>query len=170
MFSGSSRCLLGQHVSCSTAQRPVELSENMLQKLFHNLMPQTVLLLDSEKCLALPCLITVQVPVLPSGLLARGVAPHRAAAAGVAEDRGRPLVQRLFRRRRRSRPLARAVRGLLRLLPHPRIVPRDAGLRRLLHSLRPSEDIQPEQVGIAVNSNLGFAGFIALRHWKRMSY
>ena len=32
MFSGSSPCLLGQHGSCSSAQLPVELSENMLQK------------------------------------------------------------------------------------------------------------------------------------------
>ena len=42
MFSESSPCLLGQHSICSTAQRPVELSENILQNLFHNLMPQTV--------------------------------------------------------------------------------------------------------------------------------
>ena len=42
MFSGSPPCLLGQHGSCSSAQLPVELSENMLQNLFHNLLPQTV--------------------------------------------------------------------------------------------------------------------------------
>ena len=42
MFSGSSHCLLGQHGSCSSAQLPVELSENMLQNLFLNLPPQTV--------------------------------------------------------------------------------------------------------------------------------
>ena len=41
MFSESSPCLLGEHGSCSTAQRPVELSENILQNLFHNLPPQT---------------------------------------------------------------------------------------------------------------------------------
>ena len=29
-------------LSCSSAPLPVELSENMLQNLFHNLMPQTV--------------------------------------------------------------------------------------------------------------------------------
>ena len=40
-FSESSPCLLGQHGSCSTAQRPVELSEHMLQNLFHNLTSQT---------------------------------------------------------------------------------------------------------------------------------
>ena len=33
MFSESSPCLLGQHGSCITAQRPVELSENILQNL-----------------------------------------------------------------------------------------------------------------------------------------
>ena len=42
MFSGSSPCLLGQHGSCSSAQLPVEFSENMLQNLFLNLPPQTV--------------------------------------------------------------------------------------------------------------------------------
>ena len=42
MFSGSSPCLLGQHCSCSSAQLPVELSENMLQNLFLNLPLQTV--------------------------------------------------------------------------------------------------------------------------------
>ena len=42
MFSGSPPCLLGQHGSCSSAQLPVELSENMLQNLFLNLPPQTV--------------------------------------------------------------------------------------------------------------------------------
>ena len=42
MFSWSSPCLLGQHGSCSTAQLPVDLSENMLQNLFPNLPPQTV--------------------------------------------------------------------------------------------------------------------------------
>ena len=35
-------CLLGQHISCSTAQRPVELSENILQNLVHNLLPHLV--------------------------------------------------------------------------------------------------------------------------------
>ena len=45
MFSGSTRpCLLGQHGSCSSAQLPLELSENMLQTLFLNLPPQTVLI------------------------------------------------------------------------------------------------------------------------------
>ena len=34
VFSESSSCLLWQHGSCSTAQRPVELSENILQYLF----------------------------------------------------------------------------------------------------------------------------------------
>ena len=33
MFSESSPCLFGQHGSCSTAQRPGELSENILQNL-----------------------------------------------------------------------------------------------------------------------------------------
>ena len=42
MFSESSPCLLGQHGSCSTAQRPVELSKNILKNIFHNLPPQTV--------------------------------------------------------------------------------------------------------------------------------
>ena len=42
MFSRSSPCLLGQHGSCSSAQLPVELTENMLQNLFLNLPPQTV--------------------------------------------------------------------------------------------------------------------------------
>ena len=42
MFSESSPCLLGQHGSCITAQRPVELSENILQNFFQNLTPQTV--------------------------------------------------------------------------------------------------------------------------------
>ena len=32
MFSENSPCLLGQHGSCSTAQWPGELSENMMQK------------------------------------------------------------------------------------------------------------------------------------------
>ena len=44
MFSERSPCLLGQHVSFSTAQGPVELSENILQNLFHNLTPQAVVL------------------------------------------------------------------------------------------------------------------------------
>ena len=43
MFSGSSPCLLGQHGSCSSAQLPVELSVNMLQNLFLNLPPHSVL-------------------------------------------------------------------------------------------------------------------------------
>ena len=90
-------------------------------------------------------MITVQVPV-PSGLLARGAAPHSAAAARVAEDRRGPVGQRRSRRRRRFRPPVWTVRGLLRLLPHPRRLPRGAGPRRLLHSLRPSEDVRPEQV------------------------
>ena len=38
MFSGSSPRLLGQHGSCTNAQWPVELSENM----FNKLPPQTV--------------------------------------------------------------------------------------------------------------------------------
>ena len=42
MFSESSPSLLGQHCNCSTAQRPVELTENILQNLFHKLPPQTV--------------------------------------------------------------------------------------------------------------------------------
>ena len=42
MFSVSSSCLLGQHGSCSTAQRPGELSENILQNLQKKLPPQTV--------------------------------------------------------------------------------------------------------------------------------
>ena len=33
---------LGQHGSCSSAQLPVELSENLLQNLFLNLPPRTV--------------------------------------------------------------------------------------------------------------------------------
>ena len=35
MFSESSHCLLGQHGSCSTVQRHVELSENILQNLYN---------------------------------------------------------------------------------------------------------------------------------------
>ena len=42
MFSESSPCLLGQHCSCSSAQLHVEVSEHILQNLFHNLPPQTV--------------------------------------------------------------------------------------------------------------------------------
>ena len=42
MFSGSSPWLLGQHGSCSSAQLPVELSENMLQNLFLSLPPHSV--------------------------------------------------------------------------------------------------------------------------------
>ena len=42
MFSGSSPCLLGQHGICSSAQLPVELSEDMLQNIFLTLPPQTV--------------------------------------------------------------------------------------------------------------------------------
>ena len=42
MFSGSSPCLLGQHGNCGSAQLPVELSEDMLQNLFHNPPPQTI--------------------------------------------------------------------------------------------------------------------------------
>ena len=42
MFFRSSPCLLGQHGSCSSAQLPVELSQNMLQNLFHNLLPHPV--------------------------------------------------------------------------------------------------------------------------------
>ena len=42
MFSESSPCLLGQHGSCNIDQRPGELSENILQNLFHKLLPQTV--------------------------------------------------------------------------------------------------------------------------------
>ena len=37
-------CLLGQHDSCSTAQQPVELSENILPIIFHNLTTQNVLI------------------------------------------------------------------------------------------------------------------------------
>ena len=43
VFSGSSPCLLGQHSSCGSAKLPVELSENMLQNLLHNLPPQAVI-------------------------------------------------------------------------------------------------------------------------------
>ena len=42
MFSESSPCLLGQQGSCSAAQRPGELSENMLQNPRNKLPPQTV--------------------------------------------------------------------------------------------------------------------------------
>ena len=42
MFSGSSPCLLGQHGSCSSAQLPVELVENMQQNLFLDLPPHSV--------------------------------------------------------------------------------------------------------------------------------
>ena len=42
MFSESSPCLLGQHGSSSTAQWPVELSENILQNLRNKLPPKTV--------------------------------------------------------------------------------------------------------------------------------
>ena len=42
-FSESSLCLLGQHGSCSTAERPVELSINISQNLQNKLLPQTVL-------------------------------------------------------------------------------------------------------------------------------
>ena len=42
MFSGSSPFLLRQHGSCSSAQLPVELSENMLQKRYLNLQPHSV--------------------------------------------------------------------------------------------------------------------------------
>ena len=42
MFSESSPCLLGQHGSCSTAKRPGELSENILQNLRNKLPSQTV--------------------------------------------------------------------------------------------------------------------------------
>ena len=42
MFSENLPCLLRQHGSCSTAQRPEKLSEKILQNLFHSLTPQTV--------------------------------------------------------------------------------------------------------------------------------
>ena len=42
MFSESFPCLLGQHGSCSTAQMPGELSKNILQNLFHDLMNNPV--------------------------------------------------------------------------------------------------------------------------------
>ena len=42
MFSESSPCLVGQHGSCSTAQQPVELLENISQNLCNKLPPQTV--------------------------------------------------------------------------------------------------------------------------------
>ena len=54
MFSGSSPCLLGQHGSCSSAQLPVELSENMLQNLLLNLPPQTVGLFYKRGALCIP--------------------------------------------------------------------------------------------------------------------
>ena len=41
MFSESSPCLLVQHSSFVTAQKPVELLEKNLQNLFHSLTPQT---------------------------------------------------------------------------------------------------------------------------------
>ena len=42
MFSEGSPRLLGQHGSCSAAQRPGELSENILQNLQNKLPPKTV--------------------------------------------------------------------------------------------------------------------------------
>ena len=42
MFSKSSPCLFGQHVSCSIAQRHVELSENSLQNLRNKWPPHPV--------------------------------------------------------------------------------------------------------------------------------
>ena len=42
MFSESFSCLLGQHGRCSSAQQPVELSENILQNLFYKLPTQSV--------------------------------------------------------------------------------------------------------------------------------
>ena len=54
MFSGNSPCLLGQHGSCSSAQLPVELSENMLQNLFLNLPPQTVATVAAHQPWELP--------------------------------------------------------------------------------------------------------------------
>ena len=52
MFSGSSPCLLGQHCTCSSAQLPVELSENMLKNILLNLLPHTVCFcsVPSAKC------------------------------------------------------------------------------------------------------------------------
>ena len=41
MFSKSSPCFLGQHAICSTAQRPGELSENILHNLRNKLPPLT---------------------------------------------------------------------------------------------------------------------------------
>ena len=35
-------CLLGQHGRSSKTQWPVEISENILQNIFHNMAPQTV--------------------------------------------------------------------------------------------------------------------------------
>ena len=42
MFSESSSCLLGQHESCSAAQRPGELSENILHNLFRVVAPDCI--------------------------------------------------------------------------------------------------------------------------------
>ena len=42
IFSKSSSCLLGQHGSCSAAQQPGELSENILQNFLNKLPPQTL--------------------------------------------------------------------------------------------------------------------------------
>ena len=42
MLSESSPCLVGQHSSCRTFQQPVELSENIQQKLSHDLMNNPV--------------------------------------------------------------------------------------------------------------------------------
>jgi len=43
MFSESSLCLHGLHGSCSSAQLPVEIPENMLLNLLLNLPSQTVI-------------------------------------------------------------------------------------------------------------------------------
>ena len=58
IFSVSFPRLLEQHFSGTSAQLPVELSENMLQNLFHNLPPQTVLTVHVMNAHSLHCMAT----------------------------------------------------------------------------------------------------------------
>ena len=85
MFSESSPCLLGQHGSCCTAQRPGELSEHILQNRSHDRMnnPALYVPVKSDHLLLL-VLVVVHLSVL--GELAVGAGRGRDVLAAGPGD------------------------------------------------------------------------------------
>ena len=94
IFSESSHCLLGYHGSYSTAQRPVELSENILQNLFNMLPPQTVDFLEKVDLYPNPARVPSAGTRSSTRRRGRWRATSPSAAAGAAACRRQILSRR----------------------------------------------------------------------------